>query len=165
MFRDKLEAPLALTFDDVLLVPAPSLVEPNEADIHTRFSRNIPLNIPLVGAAMDTVTESAMAMALAREGGIGVIHRNMSPEQEIEEVHRVKRAEELIERNVLSVSPTTSVAEVERLMVEHGIGGVPVLENEKIVGIVSRRDVRAIASRRGSESVQTIMTRQPITAG
>ncbi len=165
MFRDKLEVPLALTFDDVLLIPAPSLVEPNEADIHTRFSRNIPLNIPLVGAAMDTVTESAMAMALAREGGIGVIHRNMSPEQEIEEVHRVKRAEELIERNVLSVSPTTSVADVERLMVEHGIGGVPVLENEKIVGIVSRRDVRAIASRRGSESVQAIMTRQPITAG
>ncbi|OPX73307.1 MAG: Inosine-5'-monophosphate dehydrogenase [Methanoregulaceae archaeon PtaU1.Bin059] len=165
MFREKLDVPLALTFDDVLLVPAPSLVEPNEADIHTRFSRNIPLNIPLVGAAMDTVTESAMAMALAREGGIGVIHRNMSPEQEIEEVHRVKRAEELIERNVLSVSPTTSVADVERLMVEHGIGGVPVLENEKIVGIVSRRDVRAIASRRGSESVQAIMTRQPITAG
>ncbi|HQK54979.1 MAG TPA: IMP dehydrogenase [Methanolinea sp.] len=165
MFSEKLEAPLALTFDDVLLIPAPSLVEPNEADIHTRFSRNIPLNIPLVGAAMDTVTESAMAMALAREGGIGVIHRNMSPEQEIEEVHRVKRAEELIERNVLSVSPTTSVADVERLMVEHGIGGVPVLENEKIVGIVSRRDVRAIASRRGSESVQAIMTRQPITAG
>lgn len=165
MFREKLDVPLALTFDDVLLVPAPSLVEPNEADIHTRFSRNIPLNIPLVGAAMDTVTESAMAMALAREGGIGVIHRNMSPEQEIEEVHRVKRAEELIERNVLSVSPTTSVADVERLMVEHGIGGVPVLENGKIVGIVSRRDVRAIASRRGSENVQAIMTRQPITAG
>ena len=165
MFRDKLEVPLALTFDDVLLVPAPSLVEPNEADIHTRFSRNIPLNMPLVGAAMDTVTESAMAMALAREGGIGVIHRNMSPEQEIEEVRRVKRAEELIERNVVSVSPETSVSDVERLMVEHGIGGVPVLEHEKIVGIVSRRDVRAIASRRGSESVKAIMTRQPITAG
>ncbi|HNS82785.1 MAG TPA: IMP dehydrogenase [Methanolinea sp.] len=165
MFRDKLEVPLALTFDDVLLIPAPSLVEPNEADIHTRFSRNISLNMPLVGAAMDTVTESAMAMALAREGGIGVIHRNMSPEQEIEEVRRVKRAEELIERNVVSVSPETSVSDVERLMVEHGIGGVPVLEHEKIVGIVSRRDVRAIASRRGSESVKAIMTRQPITAG
>lgn len=165
MFTEKLDAPLALTFDDVLLVPAPSLVEPNEADIHTRFSRNIPLNIPLVGAAMDTVTESSMAMALAREGGIGVIHRNMSPEQEAEEVRRVKQAQELIERKVVSVSPSTSVADVERLMVEQGIGGVPVLEKGRIVGIVSRRDVRAIASRRGHEHVQAIMTRQPITAG
>ncbi len=165
MFTEKLDAPLALTFDDVLLVPAPSLVEPNEADIHTRFSRNIHLNIPLVGAAMDTVTESSMAMALAREGGIGVIHRNMSPEQEAEEVRRVKQAQELIERKVVSVSPSTSVADVERLMVEQGIGGVPVLEKGRIVGIVSRRDVRAIASRRGHEQVQAIMTRQPITAG
>lgn len=165
MFTEKLDAPLALTFDDVLLIPAPSLVEPNEADIHTRFSRNIPLNIPLVGAAMDTVTESSMAMALAREGGIGVIHRNMSPEQEAEEVRRVKQAQELIERKVVSVSPLTSVADVERLMVEQGIGGVPVLEKGRIVGIVSRRDVRAIASRRGHEHVQAIMTRQPITAG
>lgn len=165
MFTEKLDAPLALTFDDVLLIPAPSLVEPNEADIHTRFSRNIPLNIPLVGAAMDTVTESSMAMALAREGGIGVIHRNMSPEQEAEEVRRVKQAQELIERKVVSVSPSTSVADVERLMVEQGIGGVPVLEKGRIVGIVSRRDVRAIASRRGHEQVQAIMTRQPITAG
>lgn len=164
-FRDKLDAPLALTFDDVLLVPAPSLVEPNEADIHTRFSRNIPLNIPFVGAAMDTVTESSMAIALAREGGIGVIHRNMSSEQEVEEVRRVKRAEELIERKVVTVGPSTSVANVERIMVEQGIGGVPVVDDGKIVGIVSRRDVRAIASRRGSELVQTIMTRQPITAG
>ncbi|MDH7509423.1 MAG: IMP dehydrogenase [Methanolinea sp.] len=164
MFSEKLNAPLALTFDDVLLVPASSLVEPNEADVRTRFSRNIPLNIPLVSAAMDTVTESAMAIALAREGGIGVIHRNMSAEQEVAEVRRVKESEQLIERKVLSVDPETSVAEVERLMIEHGIGGVPVVEEGKIVGIVSRRDVRAIATRRGSESVRTIMTREPITA-
>lgn len=164
MFSEKLNAPLALTFDDVLLVPASSLVEPNEADIRTRFSRNIPMNIPLVSAAMDTVTESAMATALAREGGIGVIHRNMSAEQEVAEVRRVKESEQLIERKVLSVDPETSVAEVERLMVEHGIGGVPVVEAGKIVGIVSRRDVRAIATRRGNESVRAIMTRDPITA-
>ncbi|HPC54524.1 MAG TPA: IMP dehydrogenase [Methanolinea sp.] len=164
MFSEKLNAPLALTFDDVLLVPASSLVEPNEADIRTRFSRNIPMNIPLVSAAMDTVTESAMAIALAREGGIGVIHRNMSAEQEVAEVRRVKESEQLIERKVLSVDPETSVAEVERLMVEHGIGGVPVVEAGKIVGIVSRRDVRAIATRRGNESVRAIMTRDPITA-
>ncbi|HOS81579.1 MAG TPA: IMP dehydrogenase [Methanolinea sp.] len=164
MFSEKLNAPLALTFDDVLLVPASSLVEPNEADIRTRFSRNIPMNIPLVSAAMDTVTESAMAIALAREGGIGVIHRNMSAEQEVAEVRRVKESEQLIERKVLSVDPETSVAEVERLMVEHGIGGVPVVEAGKIVGIVSRRDVRAIATRRGNENVRAIMTRDPITA-
>lgn len=164
MFSEKLNAPLALTFDDVLLVPASSLVEPNEADIRTRFSRNIPMNIPLVSAAMDTVTESGMAIALAREGGIGVIHRNMSAEQQVSEVRRVKESEQLIERKVLSVGPETSVAEVERLMVEHGIGGVPVVEAEKIVGIVSRRDVRAIATRRGNESVRKIMTREPITA-
>ncbi|MDI9632691.1 MAG: IMP dehydrogenase [Methanolinea sp.] len=164
MFTEKLDAPLALTFDDVLLVPASSRVEPNEADTRTFFSRNIPMNIPLVSAAMDTVTESAMAIALAREGGIGVIHRNMSPEQEVAEVLRVKESEQLIERKVLSVGPEMSVAEVERLMVEHGIGGVPVVEDGKIVGIVSRRDVRGIAARRGSESVRAIMTREPITA-
>jgi len=164
MFTEKLDAPLALTFDDVLLVPAASFVEPNEAVVNTRFSRNIPMNIPFVSAAMDTVTESAMAIALAREGGIGVIHRNMSAEQEEEEIHRVKESERLIERRVLSVGPETSVAEVERLMAEHGIGGVPVVEGDRIIGIVSRRDIRAIAMRRGGESVQTIMTRKPITA-
>lgn len=165
MYAEKLSCPLALTFDDVLLEPAASLVEPNEADTRSRFSRNIPLNIPLVSAAMDTVTESGMAVTLAREGGIGVIHRNMSADQEIEEIRRVKQAEELIERKVLSVSPDASVAEVERMMVEHGIGGVPVLEDGKIVGIVSRRDVRAIAARRGTERVRMIMTENPITAG
>jgi IMP dehydrogenase len=165
MYTEKLSCPLALTFDDVLLEPAASLIEPNEADTRSRFSRNIPLNIPLVSAAMDTVTESGMAVTLAREGGIGVIHRNMSADQEIEEIRRVKQAEELIERKVLSVSPDASVAEVERMMIEHGIGGVPVIEGGKIVGIVSRRDVRAIAARRGTERVRMIMTQNPITAG
>jgi IMP dehydrogenase len=165
MYIEKLQAPLALTFDDVLLQPAESHIEPNEADISTRFTRNIPLNIPLVSSAMDTVTESEMAIALAREGGIGVIHRNMSPEEEMIEIRHVKQAEELIERKVLSVGPDTSVSDVERLMNEHGIGGVPVLEGGKIIGIVSRRDVRGIATRRGAESVKAIMTREPITAG
>nr|HPH35671.1 IMP dehydrogenase [Methanoregulaceae archaeon] len=165
MYLTKLDAPLALTFDDVLLLPAESQVEPNETDTRTLFSKNIPLNIPLVSSAMDTVTESSMAIALARNGGIGVIHRNMSAEQEATELRFVKQAAELIERKVLSVSPDTSVAEVERLMNEQGIGGVPVLEEGRVVGIVSRRDVRGISSRRGSEKVRTIMTRKPITAG
>ncbi|MDD5049025.1 MAG: IMP dehydrogenase, partial [Methanoregulaceae archaeon] len=165
MFIEKLQAPLALTFDDVLLEPAESRVEPNQAVVSSRFTRKIPLEIPLVSSAMDTVTESEMAVALAREGGIGVIHRNMSPEEEMIEIRHVKQAEELIERKVLSVGPDTSVSDVERLMNEHGIGGVPVIKGKKIIGIVSRRDVRGIASRMGAESVKAIMTKKPITAG
>ncbi len=165
MYLSKLDAPLALTFDDVLLIPAESHVEPNETVTKTRFSKNILLNIPLVSSAMDTVTESAMAIALARNGGIGVIHRNMSAEEEVTELRFVRQAAELIERNVLSVSPETSVAEVVRLMNEHAIGGVPVLEQGRVVGIVSRRDVRGISGQRSVESVRAIMTREPITAG
>jgi IMP dehydrogenase len=119
MYREKLEMPLALTFDDVLLVPAESHIEPDEVDVRSRFSRNIPLNIPLVSAAMDTVTESHMAITLARYGGIGVLHRNMPPEREIAEMNAVKRAEDLIERNVVSVGPDATVSDVERLMNQH----------------------------------------------
>jgi IMP dehydrogenase len=164
MYCEKLEVQTALTFDDVLLEPAESHIEPTEADIRSRFCRNIPLKIPLVSSAMDTVTESAMAIALAREGGLGVLHRNMPQEQEAVEIRLVKQAEELIERKVVSVTPETIVSEVERIMNEHGIGGVPVLENDRVIGIVSRRDVRGIARRRGGESVRMIMTREPITA-
>ncbi len=159
------DAPLALTFDDVLLQPAASLVEPDQTDLRTRFSRRIALNIPLVSAAMDTVTESAMAIAIAREGGIGVIHRNMTAEEECHEVVLVKQAEELIERQVQSVGPEATVAEVEALMSGHGIGGVPVVDSGNVViGIVSRRDVRAIVNRRGAEPIRAIMTPSPITA-
>lgn len=164
MYREKLEIPTALTFDDVLLEPAASLVEPSEADPRTRFTKNISMNIPLVSSAMDTVTTATMAIALAREGGIGVLHRNMTAEEEAEQVRIVKRTEELIEKQVLSVGAGSTVSEVERLMSQHGIGGVPVLDNGKIIGIVSRRDVRAIFQKRGNENIQTIMTRNPITA-
>lgn len=164
MYLEKLQVPTALTFDDVLLEPAASHIEPTEADIRSRFSKRIPLKIPLVSSPMDTVTESIMAIALAREGGIGVLHRNMLPEQEAAEIRFVKQAEELIERKVISVAPDTIVSEVERLMNEHHIGGVPVLENGRVIGIVSRRDIRAIARRRGGEHVQAVMTRKPITA-
>ena len=164
MYIKKLEMPLALTFDDVLLVPAESHHEPSEVEIRSRFSRHIPLNIPLVSAAMDTVTESTMAIALARYGGIGVLHRNMPAERAIAEMTAVKRAEDLIERDVISVTPEATVAEVERLMNEHAISGIPVMEDDKVVGIVSRRDVRAIVSKRGSESIRKVMTAEPITA-
>jgi IMP dehydrogenase len=113
---------------------------------------------------MDTVTESTMAIALAREGGIGVIHRNMTPERELQEVTVVKQAEELIEREVLFVEKTATVSDAERLMNQYSIGGVPVVDKEKIIGIVSRRDVRAISSKRGDEKITVIMTRKPITA-
>jgi len=164
MYIEKLNIPVALTFDDILLEPAESSIEPIEADVRSRFSRNISLNIPLVSAAMDTVTESTMSIALARYGGIGVIHRNMSIERAMEEIMAVKQAEDLIERNVLSVNPNATVADVEHLMNEHGISGVPVMENGKITGIVSRRDVRAIVSKRGSENIKKVMTKKPITA-
>jgi len=164
MFQNKLDVPLSLTFDDVLLEPRESWIEPAETDTRSRFSKNIGLNIPLVSSAMDTVTEATMAIALAREGGIGVIHRNMTAEHELQEVNIVKQAEELIERDVLFVEETATVADAEKLMNQYSIGGVPVVGKGKIIGIVSRRDVRAIVSRCGEESIRTIMTKKPITA-
>ncbi|MEI7858050.1 MAG: IMP dehydrogenase [Methanomicrobiales archaeon] len=164
MYIEKLDVPLSLTFDDVLLRPQASWLEPSEADIRSRFSRNISLNLPLVSAAMDTVTESLMAIALAREGGIGVLHRNMTPEHELQELIEVKQAEELIERDVLYVEEHATVTDAERLMHQYSIGGVPVVNKGRIIGIVSRRDVRAIVSKRGDENIKTIMTKKLVTA-
>ncbi|HOW04847.1 IMP dehydrogenase [Methanospirillum hungatei] len=164
MYIEKLQAETGLTFDDILLVPAASEVEPDQADVTTRFSRNIPLNIPLVSAAMDTVSTSSMAVALARAGGITVIHRNMTPEQEAEEVRKVKHESEIIQREVLTVTPDSLIADVDRMMTYHGIGGVPVVEGGKVIGIVSRRDLRAMVSRIGNQPVKSIMTHEPIVA-
>ncbi len=164
MFVEKLDVPLSLTFDDVLLEPQASWLEPAETDTRSRFTKNIRVNIPLVSAAMDTVTEANMAVALAREGGIGVIHRNMTAERELQEVIAVKQAEELIERDVLYVEDTATVSDAEQLMHKYSIGGVPVVDNGKIIGIVSRRDVRAIVQKRGDEKITTIMTKKPIVA-
>jgi IMP dehydrogenase len=164
MYIEKLDVPLSLTFDDVLLRPQASWLEPAEADIRSKFSRNINMNLPLVSAAMDTVTESMMAIALAREGGIGVLHRNMTPEHELQELIEVKQAEELIERDVLYVEEHASVTDAERLMHQYSIGGVPVVSKGCIIGIVSRRDVRAIVSKRGDENIKSIMTTKLVTA-
>ncbi len=164
MYLEKMKLETTFTFDDVLLEPAASYTEPDEADVRSRFSRNIPLNIPLVSAAMDTVTEARMAITMAREGGIGVIHRNMPPEREVEEVRIVKQAEDLIEREVLTVGSTATVADVELLMRQYGIGGVPVMEDGRIIGIVSRRDIRAILPRSAAAKVTDFMTKKPITA-
>jgi IMP dehydrogenase len=164
MFVEKLDVPLSLTFDDVLLEPMASWVEPSETDIRSRFTKKINVNIPLVSAAMDTVTEAGMAITLARAGGIGVIHRNMTPERSLQEVTYVKQAEELIERDVLFVESSATVSDAERIMHQYSIGGVPVIEKGKIIGIVSRRDVRAIVQKRGDEKITAIMTRKPIVA-
>lgn len=132
-----------LTFDDVLLVPAYSEVLPREVDLGCQFTRNIRLNIPIVSAAMDTVTESKMAIALARQGGIGVIHKNMSIEQQAAEVRKVKRAENGMIYEPITIRPDQSVGDALRLMRDNHIGGIPVVDAEnRLVGIVTNRDLR-----------------------
>lgn len=132
----------ALTFDDVLLVPAFSQVLPRDTSLSTRLSRNITLNLPLVSAAMDTVTEARLAIAIAQEGGIGIVHKNMTPKQQAAEVARVKRYESGVLRDPITIGPATTVREVRELSQQHGISGFPVLDEGKVVGIVTNRDVR-----------------------
>jgi len=132
-----------LTFDDVLLVPAYSEVVPRNVNISTRFSRNIELNAPIVSAAMDTVTESALAIAIAREGGIGVIHKNMTIEAQAKQVKSVKRAESGMIYDPITIGPNATIGEALNLMKEYHIGGIPVVNPDKtLVGIVTNRDLR-----------------------
>ena len=132
-----------LTFDDVLLIPAYSEVLPREVNLKTRFSRNITLNVPLVSAAMDTVTEAALAIAIAREGGIGVIHKNMSIAEQARQVHAVKRAENGMIYDPVTIRRGSTVADALAMMKEYHIGGIPVVdEDRKLVGIVTNRDLR-----------------------
>ncbi|MBR4086837.1 MAG: IMP dehydrogenase [Clostridia bacterium] len=132
----------ALTFDDVLLVPAKSEVLPNTVKLNTRLTNKIKLNVPLMSAAMDTVTESKMAIAMAREGGIGVIHKNMTIEQQAEEVQRVKRSENGVINEPFFLSPDNFVYEADALMGKFKISGVPICENGELVGIITNRDMR-----------------------
>ncbi|MFM2448186.1 MAG: hypothetical protein RIS44_636 [Pseudomonadota bacterium] len=132
----------ALTFDDVLLVPAFSQVLPRDTTLATQFSRNIRLNLPLVSAAMDTVTEARLAIAIAQEGGMGIVHKNLSPAAQAAEVARVKRYESGVLRDPITIAPTAPVREVIALSRQHGISGFPVIEHGKVVGIVSGRDLR-----------------------
>ena len=132
----------ALTFDDVLLVPAYSRVLPRDTSLATRLSRNIALNLPLVSAAMDTVTEARLAIAIAQEGGIGIVHKNLTPRQQAAEVARVKRYESGVLRDPITITPDTTVREVTALAHQHGISGFPVLEGKRVVGIVTNRDLR-----------------------
>lgn len=132
-----------LTFDDVLLIPAASNILPREAQITSRISRNITLNIPMVSAAMDTVTESAMAIAIAREGGIGILHKNLSIDRQAEEVRKVKRADSGMIVDPITLHPDQTIGDALKIMEEHKIGGIPIVDQaNKLVGIVTNRDLR-----------------------
>ena len=131
-----------LTFDDVLLVPQKSEVLPREVDLTTRLTRTIVLNIPLASAAMDTVTEARLAIAIAREGGIGIIHKNMSIEEQAEQVDKVKRSEHGVIVDPFYLSPDHLLSDAAELMAKYRISGVPITENGKLVGIITNRDIR-----------------------
>jgi IMP dehydrogenase len=151
-----------LTYDDVLLVPSYSEVMPREVDISSYFSRNIAVKIPIVTAAMDTVTESTMAIAIAREGGLGVIHKNMSIEKQAMEVRKVKRAEAGMILQPITVNVSARVADAINIMREHKIGGIPVVNDDLVlVGIITNRDLRFERNLR--KSVSEVMTREVIT--
>src|SRR5438105_9021240 len=132
----------ALTFDDVLLLPAHSQILPKAVSLNTKITRDISLNIPLVSSAMDTVTEARLAIALAQEGGIGIIHKNMTIEQQAHEVRYVKKFESGIVKDPICVAPTISVNELAAITGKYNFSGVPVVEGERLVGIVTSRDLR-----------------------
>ena len=146
----------ALTFDDVLLVPAHSTVLPREVSMQTKLTRGIALNIPLVAAAMDTVTEARLAIAIAQEGGVGIIHKNMTIEQQALEVHRVKKYETGVIKDPITVTPDVSIRDVLRLTQAKKISGVPVVDGDELVGIVTSRDLRF--ETRFDEPVSSVMT-------
>lgn len=150
-----------LTYDDVLLIPAYSEVLPREVSIQTKFTRNITLNVPVISAAMDTVTESAMAIAMAREGGIGVLHKNMTIEQQALEVRKVKRAESGMIIDPVTLPLTATVGDAKMAMKENGIGGIPVVdENQILKGIVTNRDLRF--EKDNKRSILEVMTAENI---
>ncbi|GAA0198911.1 IMP dehydrogenase [Kangiella japonica] len=146
----------ALTFDDVLLVPGHSTVLPADADLRTKITSEFALNIPLVSAAMDTVTESSLAIALAQEGGMGFIHKNMSIEHQAEHVRRVKKFESGVVSNPITVTPDTTVGQLRSMTQEYGISGMPVVEGDQLVGIVTNRDIRF--ENRDGQPVSSVMT-------
>lgn len=147
-----------LTFDDVLLIPAKSDITPNMVSLKTNLTKSITLNTPIMTAAMDTVTESKMAIAVAREGGIGIIHKNMPIEQQVDEVDKVKRSENGVIVNPFFLSPEDTVTDADRLMGKYKISGVPIVENGLLVGIFTNRDLRFISN--PEQKIGTVMTRE-----
>jgi len=161
-FLDKFKSiQVALTFRDVVLLPGRAEVEPSEVDVRSRVTRTHNLNIPFVSSPMDTVTESDMAIAVARHGGLGVIHRNCSVDEQVEMTKKVKRAEALIIRDVITVSPEDTVGQALALMEKHNISGLPVVDDSKLVGIVTGRDVRFAQA---SLLVRQVMTKNVVKA-
>ncbi|HTZ38102.1 MAG TPA: IMP dehydrogenase, partial [Stellaceae bacterium] len=152
----------AFTFDDVMLVPAASSILPGDTDTRTRITREIELGIPLVSAAMDTVTEGALAIAMAQAGGLGVIHRNLPIEQQAAEVRKVKKFEAGMVVNPVTIHPNETLADALKLMADFRISGIPVVEGSgKLVGILTNRDVRFASDPR--QPVSELMTRELIT--
>lgn len=158
--QDKIEFE-GLTFDDVLLIPAYSELMPREVDLSTNFTKNIRLNTPIISAAMDTVTEEALAMAIAREGGIGVIHKNMSIEEQARQVVSVKRAENGMIMDPITIRAEQTIADVRKLMREYRVGGFPVINDDHtLVGIVTNRDLRFLTD--DQVSVESVMTKDKL---
>src|SRR5271169_1345990 len=159
----------ALTFDDVLLKPGLSEVLPSEADVRTRLTRSVALNIPVISAAMDTVTEARLAIAMAQAGGIGVIHRNLSPEDQADHVRKVKRFESGMVVDPITIFPDATLAEALALMRRSAISGIPVVERgadgkpAKLIGILTNRDVRFAEDPR--QLVSDLMTKKVVTVG
>ena len=136
------EPRLGLTYDDVVLVPAKSAVLPSEVDVRTQLTRNIQINIPIISSAMDTVTESRLAIAMAREGGLGIIHRVLAPAEQAAEVDRVKKSESGMILDPVTISPDETIRDAHQLMAKYRISGIPVTKNKKLVGILTNRDLR-----------------------
>ncbi|MGB5288068.1 MAG: IMP dehydrogenase, partial [Ignavibacteriaceae bacterium] len=141
--NEKLKITEALTFDDVLLVPAKSSVLPREVDVTTLLTPEIKLNIPIISAAMDTVTEADLAIAMAREGGIGILHKNMSIERQCEEVDKVKRSESGMIQDPVTLTPDKSIGDALELMRKYSVSGIPIVnDSRRLVGILTNRDLR-----------------------
>ncbi|HIS69798.1 MAG TPA: IMP dehydrogenase [Candidatus Gallacutalibacter stercoravium] len=151
-----------LTFDDVLLIPGESNVLPKEVDVSTNLTKTIRLNTPLMTAAMDTVTEARMAIAMAREGGVGIIHKNMSIEQQADQVDRVKRSENGVIVNPFFLSPDHYVYDANQLMAKYKISGVPICRDGKLVGIITNRDLRFMTEADYSQRIENVMTKEPL---
>ena len=152
-----------ITFDDVLLIPAKSDFVPGQADISTRLTNNININIPLLSAAMDTVTESALAIALAQEGGIGIIHKNLSVEDQKREVEKVKRSENGVIQDPVALGPNDTVSIAREVMHTHNVSGIPVVTGKKLVGILTQRDLKFLQD--DSVTIDSVMTKDNLVTG
>ena len=154
---------LGLTFDDVLLVPQHSEVLPSEVSLRTRFSRNVAVNLPIASSAMDTVTEWRMAVALAREGGLGIIHRNLSIEEQVAQVDKVKRSANGVILDPITLRPDATLGEAREIMRTKSISGLPVMDGERLVGILTRRDC-SFSEEQGVKVSAVMTTENLITA-